>query len=51
MKEDWFKLENTDEIITPCLVVFPKRILHNIKLMFNEINYSVFKKKKYYNKI
>ena len=33
MKEDWFKLENTDEIITPCLVVFPKRILHNIKLM------------------
>ena len=33
MKEDWFKLENTDEIITPSLVVFPKRILHNIKLM------------------
>ena len=33
MKEDWFKLENTNEIITPSLVVFPKRILHNIKLM------------------
>ena len=33
MKEDWFKLENTDEIITPSLVVFPNRILHNIKLM------------------
>jgi len=33
MKKDWFKLENTDEIITPSLVVFPKRILHNIKLM------------------
>ena len=33
MKEDWFTLENTDEIITPSLVVFPKRILHNIKLM------------------
>ena len=33
MKEDWFKLENTDEIITPSLVVFPKRILYNIKLM------------------
>ena len=33
MKEDWFKLENTEEIVTPSLVVFPKRILHNIKLM------------------
>ena len=33
MKEDWFKLENTHEISTPSLVVFPKRILHNIKLM------------------
>ena len=33
MKEDWFKLENTNEISTPSLVVFPKRILHNIKLM------------------
>jgi len=33
MKEDWFKLENTYEISTPSLVVFPKRILHNIKLM------------------
>ena len=33
MKEDWFKLKNTHEISTPSLVVFPKRILHNIKLM------------------
>lgn len=33
MKQDWYKIKNSEDIITPSLVVFPKRIEQNIKLM------------------
>ena len=31
--QNWFELSDTEEVISPALLVYPERILHNIRLM------------------
>ena len=33
MDKDWYRINNVENILSPSLVVFPKRIEANIKLM------------------
>ena len=33
MDKDWYRINNVESILSPSLVVFPKRIEANIKLM------------------
>lgn len=41
MSENWYEIKNVNELDSPCLVVFPERVKHNIQLaveMIGDVN-------------